>query len=77
MTIFISNLAVSNFLIIEIECLVISLLYRLRAGPCEKTGPKNQWFKPVVSENKSLIRKKLITGLKKLTSGFWDLAKIS
>ena len=47
-----------------------------RARPCEKTGPKNQWFKPVVSENKSLVRKKLITGLKKLASGFWDLAKI-
>ena len=47
------------------------------ARPCEKTGPKNQWFKPVVSENKSLVRKKLITGLKKLTSGFWDLAKNS
>ena len=47
------------------------------ARPCEKTGPKNQWFKPVISENKSLVRKKLITGLKKLTSGFWDLAKIS
>ena len=48
-----------------------------RARPCEKTGPKNQWFKPVVSESKSLVRKKLITGLKKLTSGFWDLAKNS
>ena len=47
------------------------------ARPCEKTGPKNQWFKPVISENKSLVRKKLITGLKKLTSGFWDLAKNS
>ena len=33
------------------------------ARPCEKTGPKNQWFKPVISENKSLVRKKLITGL--------------
>ena len=50
---------------------------KYRAHPCEKTGPKNQWFKPVISENKSLVRKKLITGLKKLTSGFWDLAKIS
>ena len=49
----------------------------LWARPCEKTGPKNQWFKPVISENKSLVRKKLITGLKKLTSGFWDLAKFS
>ena len=47
------------------------------ARPCEKTGRKNQWFKPVVSENKSLVRKKLITGLEKLNSGFWDLAKIS
>ena len=47
------------------------------ARPCEKTGPKNQWFKPVVSENKSLVRKKIITGLKKLTSDFWDIAKIS
>ena len=46
------------------------------ARPCEKTGPKNQWFKQVISEYKSLVRKKLITGLKKLTSGFWDLAKI-
>ena len=45
--------------------------------PCEKLGPKNQWFKPAISENKSLVRKKLITGLTKLTSGFWDLAKIS
>ena len=44
--------------------------------PVEKTGRKNQWFKPVVSKNKSLFRKKLITGLKKLTSGFSDLAKI-
>ena len=43
----------------------------------EKTGPKNQWFKPVISENKSLVRKKLVTDLKKLTSGFWDLAKIT
>ena len=42
--------------------------------PCEKTGPKNQWFKPVISENKSLVRKKLITGLEKLTSDFWDLS---
>ena len=50
---------------------------KYRAHPCEKTGPKNQWFKPVISENKSLVRKKLITGLKKLTSGFWDLVKIS
>ena len=31
----------------------------------------------MVSENKSLVRKKIITGLKKLTSGFWDFAKIS
>ena len=45
--------------------------------PCEKNDLKNQWFKPVASENKSLVRKKLITGFKKLTSGFWDLAKIS
>ena len=35
--------------------------------PCEKTGPKNQWFKPVISENKSLFGKKLITDLKKLS----------
>ena len=47
------------------------------ARPCEKTGRKNQWFKPVISENKSLVRKKLITSFEKLTSGFWDLAKIS
>ena len=40
------------------------------ARPCEKTGPNNQWFKPVASENKSLVRKKLSTSLKKLTSGF-------
>ena len=44
---------------------------------CEKTSPKNQWFKLVVNENKSLVEKKLMTILKKLTSGFWDLAKIS
>ena len=31
----------------------------------------------MISENKSLVRKKLITCFKKLTSGFWDLAKIS
>ena len=49
----------------------------LWARPCEKTGPKNQWFKSVISENKSLVRIKLITGFKNLTSGFWDLAKIS
>ena len=48
-----------------------------RAHPCEKIGPKNQWFKPVISENKSLVRKKLITSFEKLTSGFWDLAKFS
>ena len=36
-----------------------------------------QWFKPVVSENKSLVRKKLTTGLKKLPSGFWNLAENS
>ena len=30
-------------------------LYWLR--PCEKTGQKNQWFKPAVTENKSLVRK--------------------
>ena len=45
--------------------------------PCEKIGPKNQWFKPVVSENKSLVRKKLITGFKKLTCGFLGLSQIS
>ena len=47
-------------------------MYRKKqwARPCVKTGAKNQWFKPVISENKSLIRKELITGLKKLTSGF-------
>ncbi len=50
---------------------------RQGARPCEKTGRKNQWFKPVVGENKSLVRKKLMTGLKNLSSGFWDLAKIS
>ena len=27
------------------------------ARPCEKTDPKKRWFKPVVSENKSLVRK--------------------
>ena len=31
------------------------------ARPCGKTGPKNQWFKPVISENKSLVRIKLIS----------------
>ena len=45
--------------------------------PCIKTGPKSQWFKPVFSENKSLVKKKLITGFEKLTSGFWDLVKNS
>ena len=35
-------------------------------------------LKTVVYENKSLlVRKRIITGLKRLTSGFWDLAKIS
>ena len=34
----------------------------LWARPCEKTGPKNQWFKPLVSENKSVVRKKIISG---------------
>merc|ERR1739836_234817 len=47
-------------------------LFSFWARPCEKTGLKNQWFKPVVSENKSLVRKKLITGFKKLSSGFLD-----
>ena len=36
----------------------IFLLYTYWARPCEKTGPKNQKFKPVVSENKSLVKKK-------------------
>ena len=64
---------------VKLECKMFSALiwYAYWARPCEKTGPKNQWFKPVISENKSLVRKKLITGLEKLTGGFWDLAKIS
>ena len=43
--------------------------------PCEKTGPKNQWFKPVISENKSLARKKFNHWFKKINQWFLGLSQ--
>ena len=48
---------------------------KYRAHPCEKNGPKNQWFKPVVSGNKSLVRKKINHLFKKINQWFLGLSQ--